>query len=82
MWTRSAADRETGKASVTCWDWKGAVFFEGEFASVAEAERAGEDAERRMTLWEASGRPEQSADDTPSLDELFAEFDEIFGVSQ
>ena len=49
MWTRSAMDRTTGLMTVECTDWNGKEFFKGEFATLAEAETAGQDAERRMT---------------------------------
>lgn len=49
MWTRSAANKTTGAMTVVCTDWNGVEFFRGEFATLAEAEAAGVDAERRMT---------------------------------
>ena len=50
MWTRSAANKANGKITVTCTDWNGQLFFSGEFASLAAANEAGQDAERRMTI--------------------------------
>lgn len=50
MWTRSAASKITGKFAVTCTDWNGETFFTGEFDNAADADKAGESAERRMTL--------------------------------
>lgn len=50
MWTRSAKNKETGKIAVVCIDWNGNEFFRGEFANLNEANQAGEDAERRMTI--------------------------------
>ena len=50
MWTRSAANKITGTMTVTCTDWNGNEFFKGEFDNLADAEAAGRDAERRMTL--------------------------------
>lgn len=49
MWTRSAMNRTTGLMTVECTDWNGNQFFKGEFTTLAEAEAAGVDAERRMT---------------------------------
>lgn len=49
MWTRSAKNKTTGLMTVVCTDWNGVEFFSGEFADLAEANQAGEDAERRMT---------------------------------
>lgn len=49
MWTRSAANKTTGLMTVVCTDWNGVEFFRGEFADLVEANKAGEDAERRMT---------------------------------
>lgn len=50
MWTRSPIDKNTGLMTVECMDWRGQPFYRGEFATLAEANRAGEEAERRMTL--------------------------------
>jgi len=71
MWTRSAANKETGKFAVTCTDFHGEVCFTGEFDTVEEADRAGEAAERRIVRWEESGRWQ------PTQDELDARFAEI-----
>lgn len=57
MWSRSAADKKTGLMTVVCTDWNGKEFFRGEFSDVGEANRAGEDAERRMTNAMQSGDP-------------------------
>lgn len=65
MWNRSAANKITGLMTVVCTDWNGNEFFRGEFADVIEANRAGEDAERRMTQAMQAGQ---------SDDELLAEF--------
>lgn len=75
MWHRSAKNPITGKFTVECIDWNGAEFFKGEFSSVADADRAGEDAERRMTMAmqmpvEASTQVDLSDDDL--LAELLA----------
>lgn len=50
MWTRTSKKTEAEKITVTCYDWNGALFFQGQFDNVTEANAAGEDAERRMTL--------------------------------
>lgn len=68
MWTRSAKN-ENGKFTFTCIDWNGQLFSEGEFASAQEADRAGEHAERMMTLAMTDGP-------APSLDDVFAEMDD------
>ncbi len=70
MWTRSAANKETGLMTVECYDWNGNLFFKGEFAGLQEAEAAGVDAERRMTQKMTLG------DEMPTLDEIFAEMDD------
>jgi hypothetical protein len=69
MWTRSAKSKETGLFTVVAYDWAGAECFRGEFADASEAERAGQDAERRAVL--AAQTPSKS------LDEVFAELDEL-----
>jgi hypothetical protein len=75
MWTRSAQNRETGKFTVACTDWNGAEFFRGEFADGQEANRAGEDAERRMTLAMQAPALEPIPDDIAAMsnEELLAE---------
>lgn len=73
MWTRSAQSKETGLFTVVAYDWNGAEFFRGEFADAAEAERAGQDAERRLTL--AATMPAKPIGEVlAELDELEAEF--------
>lgn len=42
MWTRSAANKITGMIKVTVWTADNVLFFEGEFDTIQEAERAGE----------------------------------------
>lgn len=71
MWTRSAK-RQGEKVKVECWDFDGNVFYTGEFDTVAEADQAGQDAERRMTM-------AMMAKDAPTLDDIFSEMsvDEI-----
>lgn len=49
MWTRSAANKETGLMTVICTDWNGEETFRDEFSNLAEANQAGENAEREMT---------------------------------
>ena len=70
MWTRSAANKETGLMTVICTDWNGAEFFRGEFADLHEAEAAGSNAEREMT--NAMNTPEAVHCDLDD-DELLAE---------
>jgi len=76
MWTRSAACRSTGLMTVVCTDWSGKEFFTGSFYSLAEAEAAGQDAERRMT--NAMNAPE-NAEPLPEMTdaELLAELKEM-----
>lgn len=50
MWSRSARNKETGLFTVEVTDWNGNSFFKGQFADMNEAEEAGQDAERRMTM--------------------------------
>ena len=71
MWTRSAQNKETGLFAVECHDWKGNLFFADKFASAQEADRAGEAAERRMTMEMQFGKIESSVE--MSDDELLAE---------
>jgi len=74
MWTRSAKNKETGLMTVVCTDWNGQEFFRGEFADLAEAEKAGADAERRMT--NAMMKPTDDLSDeiaAMSVDDLYAE---------
>lgn len=71
MWTRSAANKITGKFSVTCTDWNGAQFFKGEFDTAQEADRAGEDAEYRMTIAMQAGPSTASKSDLTD-DEILA----------
>lgn len=73
MWTRSAANKITGKVTVTCTDFHGDVFFTGEFDNVQDADCAGESAERRMTTWENSGRYQPDGFDDISDDDLLQE---------
>ena len=69
MWTRGSKSKETGLMTVVCTDWNGAEFFRGEFADLAAAEKAGQDAERRMTVQMQS---------TPlTLDEILMSDDEL-----
>lgn len=73
MWTRSAKKQPTDKITVTCTDWNGAVFFTGEFDTVQEADAAGENAERRMTLrMQMGGLVECNL----TIDEILAELEE------
>lgn len=67
MWTRSAKNKETGLFTVECKDWNGIVCFTGTFSTGHEADRAGEDAERAMTM-----RMMMPAD-APTLSDIFAE---------
>ena len=75
MWTRSAANKETGLMTVVCTDWNGAEFFRGEFSDLREAEEAGANAEREMT--NAMNTPAEQIEcdlnDEDLLAELFAE---------
>ncbi|KRQ11896.1 hypothetical protein AOQ73_05675 [Bradyrhizobium pachyrhizi] len=50
MHTRSAKNKETGKFTVTVWDWNGVECFRGEFSDVIEADLAAQREERVMTL--------------------------------
>jgi hypothetical protein len=75
MHTRSAKNKTTGLFAVLCWDWNGAEFFRGQFASVQEADHAAADAERRMTL--AMQRP---ASAPLSLDEILMSDDELLAA--
>lgn len=70
MHTRSARNRETGLFTVVCHDWNGNVFFEGQFADMQEADDAGADAERRMTVSMQRGAE-------MTVDELFEELDDM-----
>lgn len=70
MHTRSARNKETGLFTVVCHDWNGNVFFEGQFADMHEADEAGSDAERRMTISMQQGP-------AASLDEVLEELDDI-----
>lgn len=75
MHTRSARNKETGLFTVECFDWNGNLFFQGQFADMHEADRAGADAERRMTLMMQAG-PRTALDDILDQmddDELLAE---------
>ena len=76
MWTRSAKNKTTGLMTVVCTDWNGVEFFRGDFTDLVEAERAGADAERRMT--NAMNAPEM-AEPLPEMtaDELMAELLEM-----
>lgn len=71
MWTRSAQNKVTGLMTVVCTDWTGAEFFRGEFSDLHEAEKAGQDAERRMTSQMQSA--EAVSEITMTDDELLAE---------
>jgi hypothetical protein len=77
MWTRSAASKITGRFTVVCTDYSGNVFFMDEFDNLNDADRAGEAAERSMTMWENEGRPAplllESLLDEISDDELLRE---------
>ena len=70
MWTRSAANRITGLMTVVCTDWNGKEFYRSEFASLADANEAGANAERAMTNAMNAGEP---IDCNISDDELLAE---------
>lgn len=74
MHTRSAKDKITGKFTVTVWDFDGNVYFKGEFDNVAEADRAAEEAERRMTMDRMTGglTPEIEA---MTIEEILAELE-------
>lgn len=48
MWTRSPKN-ERAQFKVECYDWFGNLFFRGYYNTVASANNAGENAERRMT---------------------------------
>lgn len=61
MWARSAKSKETGLFTVECFAFDGELFFRGEFGDGQEANRAGEDAERRMMVWQMT--PTSSAVD-------------------
>lgn len=71
MWTRSAKSKETGLFTVVCTDWNGDEFFCGEFVDGVDANHAGEDAERRMTM------KMQMPADALTLDELMMSDDEL-----
>jgi hypothetical protein len=73
MWTRSAMNRTTGLMTVECTDWSGKQFFKGEFATLAEAETAGQDAERRMTNAMSMPTVEAFGDIEMTDEELLAE---------
>lgn len=75
MHNRSAKNNETGKFTVTVWDWNNAEFFKGEFADLAEAIAAATTQERRMTIKMQSGEaaPLTLAELLMSDDELLAE---------
>jgi hypothetical protein len=72
MWTRSAQNKETGKFLVEAFDYDGNLSFRGEFATMQEADAAGQNAERinKMTteLDKRYGKPVEMSDD-----ELLAE---------
>lgn len=73
MHTRSAKNKETGLLTVTVWDWNGAVFFQGEFADLAEANAAAANQERLMTLKMQAGAAPLTMDEIlMSDDELLA----------
>ncbi len=76
MWTRSAANRTTGLITVVCTDWNNGEYFRGTFSTLAEAEEAGRNAERRMTT--AMNSPE-NAEPLPEMTdaELLAELTEM-----
>lgn len=71
MWSRSAQNKITGLITVECVNWNGEVFFHGEFDNLAEAERAGANAERQMTL-EMTAPKDDSETVVMSDDELLA----------
>ncbi len=75
MHTRSAKNKETGKFTVTVWDWNGAEFFKGEFSDLAQADEAAATQERRMTVKMQAGdaAPLTMAELLMSDDELLAE---------
>lgn len=67
MWSRSA--RKNGLFTVEVTDWNGNCFFKGQFADMAEAKEAGQDAERRMTMaMQAEKRSDEF--DLMSIEEL------------
>jgi hypothetical protein len=75
MHTRSAKSKETGKFTVTVWDYNGAEFFKGEFSDVFEANEAAANQERRMivAMQSPSQAPLAMAEILMSDDELLAE---------
>lgn len=72
MWTRSAQNKITGKFRVTCTDYNGEVFYTAEFDSAADADRAGESAERRMTLAMQAATDDIGMTDDELLQELLS----------
>lgn len=76
MWTRSAQRNPAQPVTVECWDYNGALFFKGEFATVAEADQAGRDAERRMAMamqMDAAFGPLTEDEKNMSIEDIFAE---------
>ena len=73
MHTRSAKSKDTGLFTVTVWDWKGAEYFRGEFADLAQAELAAATHERQMTMKMMAGDAAPlTLDDLLTDDELVA----------
>ena len=70
MHTRSARNKDTGLFTVECHDWNGNLFFTGQYADMREADEAGSDAERRMTIMMQAGPAKP-------LDDLLAEMDDM-----
>lgn len=50
MHTRSAKSKETGLFTVIVWDWNGRQVFQGDFATIQEADAAAAAQERAVTL--------------------------------
>ena len=72
MHTRSAKNKDTGKFTVTVFDWHGAVSFRGEFSDLHEADRAAEREERAMTL-----RMQMPEHAPKSIDDILMSDDEL-----
>lgn len=75
MHVRSAKSKETGKFTVTVWDYNGVEFFNGEFRDVSEANEAAANQERRMivAMQSPSQTPLTMAEILMSDEELLAE---------
>ena len=74
-WTRGRTADKT-RFTFTCYDYDGKIFATGEFDTAAEADRAGEAAERRVAL--AALYPDlesQPGDPEMTLDEILKELE-------